>query len=235
MCENSYIVPTKMSIERVIEVPNGGAVNHPWSSGAKYAGNSSKLSSGKTPSLHRRRLLSIPGLGSRSNFNQGNPGYRSTPSVNDNILKPGKGVRIRSINTTDENNERKTTYYNKDGEIVDIPDEFHDQLIQSETKSQTEDVHNQNSGLTKTRNNSTPVQNDKLTSEGDFVNPSQLMPNGRSVIDKTKDRRAAPLLQSKYQDNDKEFLPVYSIKQIENKDKHTLEVLEALKKKYYKL
>jgi len=36
MCESSFIVPIKMAIERVIEVPNGGAVNHPWFPGAKY-------------------------------------------------------------------------------------------------------------------------------------------------------------------------------------------------------
>jgi hypothetical protein len=35
-------------------------------------------------------------------------------------------------------------------------------------------------------------------------------------------------LQSKYEDRDKEFLPAYSIQQIEKKNKHTLEVLQKL-------
>jgi len=63
-----------------------------------------------------------------------------------------------------------------------------------------------------------------------LVNPSQLTSKGRYVIDKTKDRRAAPLLQSKYEDRDKEFLPAYSPKQLTNKENHTLEVLEELNK-----
>lgn len=33
MSESSCTLPAKMSIERVIEVPHGGAVNHPWSPG----------------------------------------------------------------------------------------------------------------------------------------------------------------------------------------------------------
>lgn len=168
------------------------------------------------------------------------------PSVNDNRPKSGRGIRVRSITTTDENGELKIISYNKDGQIIDAPtdskflDEIDlvsddsqnptDKQIQSKTKSQTEDVQNQNYGLTKARNNLTPVQDDRLTPEGDFVNPSQLTPKGRSIIDKTKDRRAAPLLQSRYQDNDKKFLPTYSIQQIVNKEKHTLEVLEKLEK-----
>jgi len=251
MSENSSILPAKMSIERVIEVPQGGAINHPWSPGAKYASDSSKTSSGKAPNLRRRRLFSRPGSDShsRSNFGQQipNPGYKkSAPLLNDNRPKSGRGLRIRSVAKTDENGEVKTIYYTKDGQIIDGPAESKflndvdlasdgspnstDQHIQSETKSQTEDVHNQNSGLTKARNNLTPVQDDKLTPEGDFVNPSQLTSKGRSVINKTKDRRAAPLLQSRYEDRDKEFLPAYSIQQIANKDKHTLEVLEKLGK-----
>ena len=140
----------------------------------------------------------------------------------------------------------ETIYYNKDGQIIDGPAKskflddvdlasdvspnLTDRHIQSETKIQTETVHNQNSGLTKARNNLTPVQDDKLTPEGDFVNPSQLTSKGRSIINKTKDRRAAPLLQSRYEDKDKEFLPAYGIQQVGNKDKHTHEVLEKLGK-----
>lgn len=159
-----------MAIERVIEVPQGGAVNHPWSPGAKYAGNSSKTSSGKAPNLRRRRLFSISGSDSHScsNFGQQtpNPGYKSAPSLNDNRPKSGRGIRVRNITKTDENNKTQIIYYDKNGQIIDGPAESEflndvdlasdgstnptDQHIQSETKSQTEDVHNQNSGLTKT-------------------------------------------------------------------------------------
>lgn len=172
--------------------------------------------------------------------------FGRVPSEEQIQPKPGRGIRVRSIATTDENGESKTIYYDKDGQIIDGPDESKflddvdlvrddspnptDQHIQSETKSQAEDAHNQNSELTKARNNLTPVKDDKLTSEGDSINPSELTSKGRSVIDKTKDRRAAPLLQSRYEDRDKEFLPAYGIQQVANKNKHTLEVLEKLGK-----
>lgn len=38
MTESSCILPAKMSIEWVIELPNGGAINHLWFIGAKYCG-----------------------------------------------------------------------------------------------------------------------------------------------------------------------------------------------------
>ena len=71
-----------MSIELVIEILYGGAINHPWSPGAKYEG---KLSSGKAPNLLGRSLLSISGSDSHSRSNSGqqipNPGYKkSAPS-----------------------------------------------------------------------------------------------------------------------------------------------------------
>ena len=195
MCESSCIIPAKMSIERVIEVPNGGAVNHPWSPGAKYEANSTKTSSGKAPNLRRRRFLSLPGSNSRFNSDQQlpNPGYsykKQTPSLNEHKPKPGRGIRVRNIATTDENGEMKTIYYNKDGQMIDRLDESKflndvdlardgspnptNQHIQSETKSQAEDAHNQNSRLIKARNNLTPVKDDKLTSEGGFINSLEL-------------------------------------------------------------
>ena len=244
----SYTFSQNTSIEHIIF--RGGAIDHLWSPRAKYKSKKSSMSTGKKknhPNL-RRRLLSIQGSNSnsRSNSRQQIPNYGYMPSINDNIPKIGRGLRVRSIATTDENGEMKTIYYNKDGQIIDGPDESKflndvdlardgspnptDQHIQSETKSQAEDAHNQNSRLTKARNNLTPVKDDKLTSEGDFINPSELTPKGRSDVDNTKDRRAAPLLQSRYEDRDKEFLPAYSIQQVVNKDKHTLEVLEKLGK-----
>ena len=254
--KKSYTFSQNSQIERIVEVSlRGGAINNLWSprARAKYestkaarAAKANKLSSTKRPNL-RRRLLSIPGSDSHSRQQIPNSGYKkSAPSMNDNIPKSGKGLRVRSIAKTDENGEMETIYYNKDEQIIDGPAESKflddedlasdvsqnptDPHIQSETKIQTETVHNQNSGLTKARNNLTPVQDDKLTAEGDFVNPSQLTSKGRSIINKTKDRRAALLLQSRYEDKDKEFLPAYGIQQVVNKDKHTLEALEKLGK-----
>lgn len=238
----SYTFSQNTPIEHIIF--RGGAIDHLWSPGAKYKSKKSSMSSSKKknhPNL-RRRLLSIQGSNShsRSNSRQQIPNYGYMPSINDNIPKIGRGLRVRSIATTDENGEIKRNYYNKDGQIIDGPAEskFLDDVDlasdvsqnPTEIKSQSGDVHIQNSGLIKARNNLTPVQDDKLTPEGDFVNPSQLTSKGRSVIDKTKDRRAAPLLQSRYEGKDKEFLPAYGIQQIANKDKHTLEVLEKLGK-----
>ena len=213
MIENSFILPAKLSIERVIELPCGGAVNHPWSPGAKYQSNSTKTSSGKAQKLRHRRLFSIKNPNSPFNSGQQtpNPAYRrSAKALNNNKPKSGRGIRVRSIAKTDENGKMKTIYYNRDGQI--------------------EEVHHQNSGLTKARNNLTPIEDDRLTPEGDFVHPSQLTSKGRYVIDKTKNRRAAPLLQSKYEDKDKEFLPAYSIPQITKKDNHTRQILEKLGK-----
>jgi hypothetical protein len=236
------------------EVPSrGGAIDHLWSPRAKYestkaarAAKANKRSSTKRPNL-RRRLLSIPGSDSDSRRQIPNSDYKkSAPSMNDNIPKSGNGIRVKSIRKTDENGEMETIYYNKDGQIIDGPAEskFLDDVdlasdvslnptdphIQSETKIQTETVHNQNSGLTKARNNLTPVQDDRLRHEGDFVNPSQLTSEGRSTIYKTRKRRAAPLLQSKYEDKDKEFFPAYSVSQGGKKNKHTLQVLKELDK-----
>lgn len=71
-----------MSIELVIEILYGGAINQPWFPGAKYEG---KSSSGKALNLLGRNLLSIPGSDSDSRSNSGqqisNPGYKkSAPS-----------------------------------------------------------------------------------------------------------------------------------------------------------
>ena len=183
MSENYVTLPAKMPIEKVLEVPQGGDLNHPWSPGAKHAGNSSKTSSGKAPKLRRRRLFSTPSSNShsRSNFGQQkqtpNPAYKkSGVSLNDNRPK-GRSIRVKSIAKSDDNGEIKTTYYNEDGQIMDGPAESKflnggdlasddktnstDQQIESETKNQTEEVHHQNSGLTKARNNLTPVEDER--------------------------------------------------------------------------
>ena len=151
------------------------------------------------PSL-RCRLLSIQGSNSRQQI----PNYGYMPSINDNTPKIGSGLRVRSIATTDKNGEIKRNYYNKDGKIIDglAESKFLDDVDltsdvspnPTEIKSQSGDVHIQNSGVIKARNNLTPVQDNKLTPEGDFVNPSQLTAKGQSVIDKTKDCRAAPYI-----------------------------------------
>nr|UVG41862.1 hypothetical protein [Navicula tsukamotoi] len=69
-----------------------------------------------------------------------------------------------------------------------------------------------------------------MTPEGDLINSSELTSKGRSIIDKTKDRRAGPLLQSKYENKNKKFFPAYGMHQTANKDKHTVQVLEKLGK-----
>ena len=66
--------------------------------------------------------MSLPGSNSRFNSDQQlpNPGYsykKQTPSLNEHKPKPGRGIRVRNIATTDENGEMKTIYYNKDGQI----------------------------------------------------------------------------------------------------------------------
>ena len=57
-----------------------------------------------------------------------------------------------------------------------------------------------------------------------------MTPAGRSFIDWTKNRQAGPLLQSRYENKDKEFFPAYSTKQLAEKNKHTYEILQKLGK-----
>ena len=105
MIENYGILPAKMPIEKVLEVLQRGDLNHPWSPGAKHAGNSSKTSSGKAPKLRHRRLFSITNPDSPFNFGQQtpNPAYqKSGVSLNDNRPK-GRSIRVKSIATSDDN------------------------------------------------------------------------------------------------------------------------------------
>lgn len=76
--ERSYNFSQKAPIERIFQIPYGGAVNHIWSPGVKYGGNSSKISNNKAL---RRRLLSLPDSNSRSNSGQQLPNhvYKSAP------------------------------------------------------------------------------------------------------------------------------------------------------------
>ena len=71
-----------------------------------------------------------------------------------------------------------------------------------------------------------------MTDEGDLVSPSQskVTSQGQSFIDKTKDRRTSPLIQSKYEDADQGFFPVYSPRQLHIKNNHTIQVLKKLGK-----
>lgn len=70
--------------------------------------------------------------------------------------------------------------------------------------------------------------------DGDFAHPGKLTSKGQLIINKTKDRRAAPLYQSKYQDKENQFLPVYSVQQLTKKNKHTLDILGKLNKNIIK-
>ncbi len=237
MIESSFTFSSKTPIERVLRVSNGGAINHPWSPLSRYETNTTKNSSSKAP---RRRLLSVSRSRSNQRFNSGqNPGYQKpVPSLNDNQPKPGKGLRVRSIVTKDENGEMKTISYNQNGELINQLDESKlnnsptstDQHIQSETKNQAENAQNPNSRLMKARSHVTPVKTDKLTSDGDVRNRSELTSDGRNFVDKTKTRRAGPLFQSRYEDKDSKFSPVYGLGELQKKNEHTLEVLEKLGK-----
>lgn len=101
----------------------------------------------------------------------------------------------------------------------------------SETTNEIKKVNNANTGLIhQVRKNLIVVEDKNLTSDGNFTNRSQLTSKGLYFVDNTKDRRAGPLLQSKFEGTDKQFLPVYSLKQIELKNKHALELLEKLNK-----
>jgi hypothetical protein len=225
--EKFEILPTKIRIERVVKIPCGGAMNELWSPGAKYQSKSSKSSSGKAQNLRVRRLIALPGSNSGKDIK--NPSYKkSTPSLNNNIPKSGKGLRVRSIATTNEEGETKTIHYNKAGQIIDLPPEskFLDDVVGLSTNdSPTKAVNHK---ITKERSNLSPVQDDKLTPEGHFIDSSKLTSRGRSVVDNTKERRSTPLLQSKYESKDDKFLPAYSIQQVNNKNKHTFEVLQKL-------
>ena len=120
--EKSSVFPVKMPIERVVGMPYGGAVGHPWSPKTKYE---SKSSSSKSRNLRsRRRLLSTSGSDSRSNRGQPKSNFDYTklsPSLNGGTPKSGKGLRVQSIATTDENGEIRTIYYDKDRPIIDGP------------------------------------------------------------------------------------------------------------------
>ena len=201
-----------------------------------------KSSSSKSRNLRsRRRLLSTSGSDSRSNRGQPKSNFDYTklsPSLNYDTPKSGKGLRVRSIATADENGKIRTVYYGKNRPVIDGPadSEFLNDGNSNSTnpdiedKTKSQDVQNQNSGLTKERKNLRIVEGERLTPEGDVVNPSKLTPTGRSLVRITKDRRAASLLQSRYEDKDKNFLPAYSVRQIGKKDKHTLQMLKRLGK-----
>lgn len=175
-------------------------------------------------------------------FTQKNPQHQSRPESDRGIFgrksnNDGSGgnelpqfPQPESVEGTQERVDRINEHLRRMKEVSDSDTESEEDQCRIDQQIQSEGVNNQNSGLTKARNNLTPVQDDKLTPEGDFVNPSKLTSKGRSIINKTKDRRSAPLLQSRCEDRDKEFLPAYSIQQIENKNKHTLEVLQKLGK-----
>lgn len=156
-------------------------------------------------------------------FVKGFPVHTKRPS----LLQKQVAAKVSRLNSYLSGSEDLN---NTNKQIIDGPAES--KLLDTET------VHNKNSSLIKARNSLTPVQDNNLTPEGYFVNPSQLTSNGRYVINKTKDRRVSPLLQSRYEEKNKEFLPVYSIRQLENKNKHTIEALKELGRnitKYNKL
>ena len=124
-----------------------------------------KSSSSKSRNLRsRRRLLSTSGSDSRSNRGQPKSNFDYTklsPSLNYDTPKSGKGLRVRSIATADENGKIRTVYYGKNRPVIDGPadSEFLNDGNSNSTnpdiedKTKSQDVQNQNSGLTKERKN----------------------------------------------------------------------------------
>ena len=116
-------------------------------------------------------------------------GYRKSQGsvLSDNEPKFGRArIKVKSIATVDENGNPTTIYYDKDGNITNIPPESEffvnddgvnlssdsnsnltDQSISSETE-------NENSGLTKARNQLDLVTDDRLVAEGDVLKPVEL-------------------------------------------------------------
>lgn len=220
--EKSYAFSQNTQIERIVEVPSrGGAVDHLWSPRAKYestkaaraakANKFSMSSSTKRPNL-RRRLLSIPGSDSHSRSNSGkqipNPGYKKpAPSLNDNIPKSGRGLRLRSIATMNKDGEVEKTYY---------PTTTTENLKNNAKKAK----------LTKVRNKLVMVQDDKLTLDGEVVDFLKLSPDGKGFVISTKARITSPLLQSRYEETKQNFRPVYSPKQSQRKRLHRIQLLQ---------
>jgi hypothetical protein len=143
----------------------------------------------------------------------------------------------------DENGEIKTICYYESGKEMNGPAESkgfsdldlandsstngtttHIQSQTNKTKTKNQNVQNSNSGITKERDNFNEVIDDKLTYYGDLSYRSQLTQKGRFFIEDNKDRRKSPLIQSR----DEQFFPVYSLKQLAKKEKHTFEVLNDL-------
>ena len=230
----------KTLVEQVIQLPIGGAINRPWSPLAKYK---SKNTTATANTNLRRRLFEISGPVKKGTHQGSGLGYRKSQGsvLSDNEPKFGRArIKVKSIATVDENGNPTTIYYDKDGNITNIPPESEffvnddgvnlssdsnsnltDQSISSETE-------NENSGLTKARNQLDLVTDDRLVAEGDVLNPSRLTTEGRKVVDKTKTRRIASLVQSQFEDRENQVFPVYSIQQILKKDEHIIQVLEKL-------
>lgn len=174
---------------------------------------------------------------SQSKSNPGERGVKKGPE-GDPSGNAGGGETSESINSPLPKSEElkfvERAHYtsdkkNKNKEECDLDEqELNDR--QSETKNQTEDEDVQNSSLTRARKSITYVEDDSLTPEGQFVHQSQLTSDGRYLLKVTKDRRVAPLLQSKYENSEEKFHPAYSPKQLTKKDKHTLELLKKLNK-----
>jgi hypothetical protein len=160
-------------------------------------------------------------------------------SFKNNKYKSGKGIRVRSISEIDNEGNLTTTYYNKEGTITNQPLDDIDLLNLndnnvSETNSSNskEVVSNQSFKARKIRKDLELVEDDNFNPEGLLnTNKSKLTKEGKSFIEKTKKRRAAPLVLSKYENPERNFFPVYSLKQRSIKGlKHTPEILRALDK-----
>lgn len=187
---------SQMTLEKVVEEVGYGGAR--GHEWSPKAKHSSKASKSSSPHLRgNRRLFSTSTSNSlKAPFNQQTPNPRYIPSLTDNVPKNNKG----SIRL------RSIARMDKNGEI--ITDYY------------------ENGKLVKVRKEPTVVEDSQLTLEGELVNPSKLSSKGRSVTQKNRFRRSSPLIQSQYELDNKEFLPCYSVEQLDIKDYHILEILK---------
>lgn len=260
--QESYYLSQNNTIER-LNVRGGAAVDNVWNPKAKYqSSRSSKSMSSRSKHKNnvRRRLFSV----NEKNFpikSRSRVQYSGSHSLNgktyyvknnNNDPKTGRGIKVRSISMTNDNNEEEVIRFdnetnlndNYENKLEDLDSSVDNNINQNSTKEElnqtsTEIESNQTSkvknvGLKKAREKINVIKNDgnRITPEGDFVSPSQvkLTSEGRKYVDRTKLRRANPLVQSNFEDEEIRFYPAYSLNQSDVKYDHTKKFLELIGK-----
>lgn len=220
---------------------------------------SNKLStSSSSKKRHRRLLLVNENYPFKDKLPYGksyNLNGKTYTSLEDNNPKKGMRLRVRSMAKTNDDgeteiirfdqNEKLNEETNKPAVLKDTdssdnlsinPNEVEELSQEPTVEKANENSKVKNSGLTQARKEVTVIDNDNtiIMPEGDFTNPSRLSLEGKKFIERTKCRRSSELIQSMFEDEEKEFFPVYAPKQCVGKDKHTPEILDKLKKNIQK-